>query len=261
MPPISRPRVDPVRGERPPGRSGRPSLARCAGLVLIAGFALTGVSASSATASTEPPTGVFDALITTTDEPGPEVEPAAPPEPDPAPDPSPDPTPEPDEGDETDEAREIPWGTVFVISIVLLIVLALLAVISAMIHRRPSPAVPRPTDAQRALGDVRWLHDQLSLDVLSGQAETARSRWLGQRPIVDAMARDAQQRAAAEPRAGWSDLAEEIARLTRALDTATAVRADPTTDPSVVSEAIAVVNQARQDVLVRIDETRRRTRR
>ena len=191
------------------------------------------------------------------DEPAPDPDPT--PEPAPAPDgpDDPDDPAEPDDPDDLDDGVDIPWLS---IALVLVALVALFVLARVLLRPRSAPAPSRagsPDDVFRALGDAQWVHDQASLDVLAGPAETASARWAAQRPVVDGIVRDALRRGSADPRSGWNELAAFVAAVQRALDTATAARSDTSTDPAVVAESVAVVERARAQLLAQIDQVRR----
>ena len=181
-------------------------------------------------------------------EPTPEAEAEPAPEPEPEPEPEPTPDPPPDEGD---DAGGIPW---LAIALLAAVIAALVAVVSRG-RRRTGPATRSasgsgpPSIEHRVLGDAQWLHDQLSLQVLAGPGATSEQRWQLERSRVDVTVRTAHRLGSEPPDRGFAELAAAIDSVANGLDTACALRSDATTDPTVVAEAVAVVQRRRQVLL------------
>lgn len=239
--------------DRPPAASRRERVTSPVGLIVL--MLALAVATPAAAAGTNPDVVVPDVGTTGTDEPAPDPEPV--PEPAPPTDPG-DGATDPD--DETaDDTASVPWLSIGLVLLALVIAFVLARALLRPRAGSESSAARSASidDAFRALGDAQWVHDQASLDVLSGPADTAATRWAAQRPVVDQVVRDALRRGVADPRSGWNELSAAVAAVQRALDTATAARSDPSTDPTVVAESIAVVNRAREHLLARITDVRR----
>lgn len=153
----------------------------------------------------------------------------------------------------------IPWVPIVVVSVAMVVLFVLARV---LLHPHARPVKKRiaasPDDAVRSLGDAQWFHDQASVDVLAGAAETAPARWATQRPVVDGIVSDALRRGSRAPQSGWNELAASVAVLQRALDAATAARSDTSSDPADVAESAAEVDRAREQLRSQIDQVRRR---
>jgi hypothetical protein len=113
----------------------------------------------------------------------------------------------------------------------------------------PQAAPAAPSPKRQLLGNLQWLHDQLSLELLTGSAEQASQRWATERSRTDNMAIQAQQIAAAGGGAVWQQLASSVSGLSASLDTAINLRADDQADPTIVREAVSVVNRKRSAML------------
>lgn len=96
------------------------------------------------------------------------------------------------------------------------------------------------------LGNINWLHDQLSLELLSTPPDRALQRWQTERTHLDSIVIACKQQSA---QLGgdlvWDDLAGAVSGLAQALDTAVTSRADISVDPIITREAIELVNQRR----------------
>jgi hypothetical protein len=180
----------------------------------------------------------------------------------PATDPPTETTGAPDDGgDETDETDDGDGNEKLLIA--LLIGGALVggvALIASLLSRggNSAPAAPAaaapvapapPSPKRQLLGNIQWLHDQLSLELLTGSADQASQRWASERGRTDNMSIQAQQIAAGGGGAAWQQLASSVSGLSAALDTAINLRADDQADPTIVSESVAVVNRKRSDLL------------
>ncbi|MFV1990629.1 MAG: hypothetical protein ACC652_07795 [Acidimicrobiales bacterium] len=114
----------------------------------------------------------------------------------------------------------------------------------------PQAAPTAPSPKRQLLGNVQWLHDQLSLELLTGSAEQAAQRWSSERVRVDNMAIQAQQIAAeGADTVTWQQLAGSISGLSSSLNTAIGLRSDEEADPTLVREAVEVVNRKRRGLL------------
>ncbi|MDH3752547.1 MAG: hypothetical protein OEU32_01645, partial [Acidimicrobiia bacterium] len=145
-------------------------------------------------------------------------------------------------------------STVLVAVLIVAFVVVLIVAFSLAGRRsKPTTAATRPVSTisprRQLLGNVQWLHDQLSLELLSAPGEAAAQRWLTERPRVDSMAIACQQTAAAGGGPEWQQLAARISGVARSLDTAIALRADPAADPTLVHEAIDAVNRNRANLM------------
>ncbi len=109
-------------------------------------------------------------------------------------------------------------------------------------------AAPSINLDDRVLGDVSWLNDQLSLNLLSAPAEQAAQRWRTERPRIEALARDCQRLEESTGDPIWGALAGEVAALAQTLDTATSARVGADVDPSVTRQSIELVNRHRSQL-------------
>ncbi|MFV1991645.1 MAG: hypothetical protein ACC652_12995 [Acidimicrobiales bacterium] len=170
----------------------------------------------------------------------------------PPPDSTPDSTPEEptDDGDGNEKLL-----VALLIGAGLVGIVAIIASLMGRSKTAPAPATaPRQAPAQpspkrQLLGNIQWLHDQLSLELLTGSAEQAAQRWGTERGRADNMAIQAQQVAAGGGGAIWQQLAGSISALSASLDTAINLRSDDDADPALVREAVAVVNRKRSNML------------
>ncbi|MGI9601533.1 MAG: hypothetical protein ACR2QE_06600 [Acidimicrobiales bacterium] len=216
-------------------------------LVVVAGLVTGPVMAAAAQETTDPPATETPA----TDPPATE----APPADDGATDSGTD-----SEGGDSDSNS----GTIVLVAI---IALAAIAIIAAMLFGRrgsssPKAAAPvarRSTPQTELLGNVRWLHDQLTLELLAAPGAQAQQRWAADRIRVQNMAIEAQQLATGEAAPVWQQVATSIGAVSTSLDTATSLRADPDTDPTLVNEAVAVVNRNRAQLMAAAETAGRYT--
>lgn len=145
----------------------------------------------------------------------------------------------PSDGDD-----ELTAGTLLLLIVVGLAIAAIIgAVVAGRGKDQPAPATVSPK--RDLLANVRWLHDQLSVYLLSGPGPQSSVQWQADRYRVQTMATTAEGYARGEGGAAWHRLSVAVSDVVAALDTATALRADPNADPASVSQAIAVVNQNR----------------
>ncbi len=172
-----------------------------------------------------------------------------------------------DESDDDGEDSEDGGLNLLVIGAIVLLIAAIGAVLARGGGRRSGPPpAPRPVRApaqsidpdDRALGDISWFNEQLSLDLLSADPDQAQDRWRGERPRIDGLARDCQRLEEATGDPVWGALAAEVIALAQSLDTATMARANPTADPTVTRQSIDVVNRHRSQLSGLSMQVRRR---
>lgn len=172
-----------------------------------------------------------------------------------------------DDESEDDEDSEGGGLNLLVIAAIVLIIAAIGALLLRGSGRRSGPPpAPRPVRApaqsidpdDRALGDISWFNEQLSLDLLASDPGQAQERWRGERPRIDGLARDCQRLEEATGDPTWGAIAAEIVALAQSLDTATAARANPAADPTVTRHSIDVVNRHRSQLSGLSQQIRRR---
>ncbi len=140
------------------------------------------------------------------------------------------------------------------------LVIAGVGFLLARIFSGPPPVVREeaPDPLPELLGNLRWLHDQLSLELLSAPPARATDRWAIERPRLDRMTIACQERASnhgtADP---WRQIASTVSNLGQSLDTAVISRADPSIDPTVTHEAIEVVNENRARLQIQLEQVDR----
>ncbi len=172
-----------------------------------------------------------------------------------------------DDESEDDEDGEDGGLNLLVIAAMVLIVAAIGALLLRGSGRRSGPPPSnRPARApaqsidpdDRALGDISWFNEQLSLDLLASEPAQAQERWRGERPRIEGLARDCQRLEEATGDPTWGALAAEIVSLAQSLDTATVARANPAADPTVTRQSIDVVNRHRSQLSGLSQQIRRR---
>ncbi len=114
--------------------------------------------------------------------------------------------------------------------------------------RSGSLRVPSIGPDDRVLGDISWLNDQLSLELMSAPPDEALQRWRNERPRIAALTRECQRLEESSSDPMWGALAGEVATLAQALDTATMARAEDDVDPTVVRQSIDLVNRHRSQL-------------
>jgi len=136
--------------------------------------------------------------------------------------------------------------------VVILIVggLALLIALFAMLGRRgkqqPAPQVHDPRSQMAST--TRWLHDQLSLELLSLPPHDAQQRWASQRPRLDQLSIDLRAEATRHDPEIWAGTATSVDALVSSLDTAVRVRASDDANQTIVDESVAVANRHRGEL-------------
>jgi hypothetical protein len=177
-------------------------------------------------------------------EPAPE-QPAEPEQPiEPAPE---QPTATPDETDGDSNTQ-----TLIVILIIVGLALGVIAIVASTRSRsgrRAQTGATAMSSSRQLLGDVQWIHDQLSLELLASPGPQAVQRWQTQRSRVDATAIGCQQEAARGGGQPWQELAGSVSSLASALDTALSLGSDPGADPNMVCEAVDIANQRRGEMM------------
>ncbi|MDH3705015.1 MAG: hypothetical protein OES57_03065 [Acidimicrobiia bacterium] len=145
-----------------------------------------------------------------------------------------------------DSTDEIDVGTLMLLIVVGLAIAAIIGAVVAGRGKHDQTGVSATATAKRdLLANVRWLHDQLSIYLMSGPGPQSSVQWQADRYRVQTMAATAEGYASGEAGGAWHRLSVAIADVVAALDSATALRADPNADPAAVSHAIGVVNQNR----------------
>ena len=149
-------------------------------------------------------------------------------------------------------------GDVLIVVLVAVLAVLVLAALGMVFGGRRSRPAAAPAPAARAaapsprrdvLANVRWLHDQLSIELLGAAGPQAAARWRSERARVDNMAIACQGVAADGGGDQWRQLASAVSALAGSLDTATELRAQTEPDPSLVTEAMAVVDRNRAQML------------
>jgi hypothetical protein len=151
----------------------------------------------------------------------------------------------PEEGDDDSP----PW------LLIVLVVAALGAAVVAFVaatRRRPAPA-PVADPRRQILATARWVHDQLSLEILALPAADAVARWNAERFRLDQLVIDLRAAAPAQrvPPA-WEALAASVAELASSLDSAVRIRASAEADPSLVREAVGIADGHRAELQRRL---------
>ncbi len=128
----------------------------------------------------------------------------------------------------------------------------LIAVAGAARKRRAAPATA-PTTAGvdhrlQLVNTTRWIHDQLSLEILAVAPEDSQRRWAVERSRLDQLAIDLRLQATTVDPDVWNNLSAAVSALASALDTAVRVRSAPDADQTLVREAIALANQRRTEL-------------
>ncbi len=140
--------------------------------------------------------------------------------------------------------------------------IVLAALIGALVGRRGNGGAQQPAPAaapQRdLLANVRWLHDQLSVQVTAGPPETAAQQWATDRYRVQNMATAANQYSSGAGGGAWQRLSQAITDTATALDHSTAIRTDAQASATAVAQAGSMVDQNRA-VLMQAAEVAART--
>ena len=151
--------------------------------------------------------------------------------------------------EDPDDGEGRSWGPILAIVIGLAL---LLAIISALGKRR-KPAAPPPPDPRRQLvSTARWIHDQLSLEVLALAPADAQQRWNLERGRFDQLALDLRVQAAERDTEIWANLSAAVSTLASSLDTAVRLRATADVDEQLAREAVAIANRHRSELQARL---------
>jgi len=154
--------------------------------------------------------------------------------------------PEPEDPDD-DEGRN--WGPILAIVIG---IAALLAIVSALSKRRKPAAPPRPDPRRQLVSTARWIHDQLSLELLALPAADSQQRWNAERGRLDQLSIDLRVQAAERDPEVWTNLSNAVSALAASLDTAVRLRATADVDDQLVREAVAIANRQRAELQTRL---------
>ncbi len=137
-------------------------------------------------------------------------------------------------------------STPLLIVLILLGVGVVVALVVAATRRRPAP-----TEDPRAhiLSTARWIHDQLSLEILALPPADAQTRWSTERSRLDQLVIDLRSVAPSQrPSETWEQLAASVAVLSSSLDTAVRLRTSADADPALVRESVTIANSHRADL-------------
>ncbi len=136
----------------------------------------------------------------------------------------------------------------------LILGIGLIAIAAAWSGRRnaaPSGAgSPDAPQRRQLLANVRWLHDDVSVRVLSSQPLVASQQWEAVRFKVEGMASNANSLSSKAGGGTWHRLSQAITDTIAALDYVVSVRNDPTASPTTVAQATSLVGENR-DILMR----------
>ncbi len=133
-------------------------------------------------------------------------------------------------------------------------VIVVVAIVAMLMSRRPAASkaqTARPTTAappsarSNLLSTSQWIHDQLTLELLSAQPDVAMQRWSTERSRLDDVAIGAQQQFTEGHGELWQRLGQTISALATAIDTNLQVRNQQPVDATLVQESNAVVNRDR----------------
>ena len=133
-------------------------------------------------------------------------------------------------------------------------VIVVVAIVAMLMSRRPAASkaqTARPTTAappsarSNLLSTSQWIHDQLTLELLSAQPDVAMQRWATERSRLDDVAIGAQQQFTEGHGELWQRLGQTVSTLATAIDTNLQVRNQQPVDATLVQESNAVVNRDR----------------
>lgn len=201
-------------------------------------------------------------VVATTTAPPPTEAPAPTPTEAPAPAPTPTDAPTITTAPAPDGAVEDDGDSSNVLTIVLIIAGAALAlfVIAAVLSksksktptrsgRPPAGAAARPPSPQTSLlSTSQWINDQLSLELMAASPEAAAQRWSIERSRLDNVAIGAQQQFLQTGRADWQLLGHSTSALAMALDTNVQLRTQSPPNADLIGESITVVNRQRAEL-------------
>ena len=151
--------------------------------------------------------------------------------------------------EDPDDGEGRSWGPILAILIGLA---ALIAIMAALTKRRKPAVPPRPDPRRQLVSTARWIHDQLSLEVLALPAADSQQRWKAERGRFDQLAIDLRVQAAEGDTEIWANLSSAVSTLASSLDTAVRLRATPDVDEQLASEAVATANQHRAELQARL---------
>lgn len=120
------------------------------------------------------------------------------------------------------------------------------AVAASRRRRQDSPAAPDPR--RQLISTARWIHDQLSLELLALPPADARQRWVNDRVRFDQLSIDARTSAMTSDPELWNRLASIVDSLASSIDTALRVRAAEGADPELARESVAIANRHRSEL-------------
>jgi hypothetical protein len=150
-------------------------------------------------------------------------------------------------GTDTPATDDGSGSDVAIIVLIVVAVAALFAAIVAVTRRRPKGTTTDPR--RQNLSTARWIHDQLSLEMLTQPPAAAQSRWNVERGRFDQLVIDLRATSPSQRNpAVWESLAAAVATLGSSLDTAVRVRATADADPDLAREAVAIANGHRSDL-------------
>jgi len=221
-----------------PNPSPRTSARRALATAAVAVFATFGSLSGGLAAAASAPDTVAPA---TTPDTTPDTTPATTPITTPVT--TPDSVPDSGDGEGTD------WWP---IALVAALGIALIALVVALVSRRPKPAAvaPNPTASPQSelLSTAQWVHDQLTLELLAAPPQQAQQRWTIERSRLDNIAIGAQQEWTAGHGESWQRLGQTMSGLAAAVDTSLQLRGQEPPNAQLINESNAVVNQRRAEI-------------
>lgn len=123
---------------------------------------------------------------------------------------------------------------------------AMAAIVASRRRRQDLSASPDPR--RQLIGTARWIHDQLSLELLALPPADARQRWVNDRIRFDQLSIDARTSAMTSDPELWNRLASIVDALASSIDTAVRVRAADGADPELARESVAIANRHRSEL-------------
>jgi len=145
-----------------------------------------------------------------------------------------------------DQAGGSNWLAIFGI---LVAAAFLVGVVPVLTRRRPPPSsAANPDRRLQLISTARWIHDQLSLEILGLPAADAQQRWGLERNRLDQLAIDLRVQAAERDPEVWNNLSATVSALASSLDTAVRMRSTPDADEQLARESVAIANRHRGDL-------------
>lgn len=130
-----------------------------------------------------------------------------------------------------------------------LVALALAIVVAVVVSSRRRRDQPAATDPRNQLvATARWIHDQLSLELLALPPADAQRRWASDRVRFDQLSIDARALAMQSEPEVWNQLASIVDALASSIDTAVRVRATEGADVDLARESVAIANRHRGEL-------------